>query len=122
MTPSDVRPAGSSRPSPKRRLTSRSCLLKVLRLAAGDLFFLLPFAPLPGAARRQIGRRRAGVRVAAPIRAARRRVGCRDVRLADALGLAFRRRVDARRRVAASRVTDRAARRAAASARPALSS
>ena len=49
MTPSDVRPAGSSRPSPKRRLTSRSCLLVVVRLAAGDLFFLLPFAPLPGA-------------------------------------------------------------------------
>ena len=49
MTPSDVRPSGASRPSPKRRLTSRSCLLVVLRLAAGDLFFLLPFAPLPGA-------------------------------------------------------------------------
>ena len=48
MTPSDVRPSGASRPSPKRRLTSRSCLLVVLRLLAGDLFFF-PVALPPGA-------------------------------------------------------------------------
>ena len=35
----------------------------------------------------------------APRRAARRRVGCRDVRVADALGLAFRRRDPRRRRM-----------------------